>query len=193
MTSSRPFWKPAAPFRGYGCDLLVPFMGTLWNYGPVDEVAYVPVAPCHATVITRKLFNRLGGYDSGMIFYGAGEPELSVRAWLHGAEVVVVRDLQVEHEFKPAGELERFIGEVRPFWVQNCLRFGFLYLSDLGCMQMLRYYSRAFPVVFPEALHQVNESDVWDRRRFLEQRRERSFEWFVEYFGMTNQAGGEII
>lgn len=182
-----------SPYRGYGCDLVVPFMGTSWNSGPVDGVAHVPIAPCHATVMPRELFNRLGGYDSGMIWYGAGEPEMSIRAWLHGADVMVVGDLLVEHEFKPKEELQQFIGEVRPFWVHNCLRFGFLYLSELGCMQMLRYYSREFPAVFADALRCVNESDVWERRSFLEGQRQRSFEWLVNYFGMRNQAGGEIM
>ncbi|MGD0646515.1 MAG: glycosyltransferase [Acidobacteriaceae bacterium] len=185
--------QKGSPFRGYGCDLVVPCMGTSWNQGPVDGVAHVPIAPCHATVIPRELFNRLGGYDSGMILYGAGEPEFSIRGWMQGAEVVVVDGLQVEHEFKPKQELTEFIGNVRPFWVHNCLRFGFLYLSELGCMQMLRYYARTFPAIFPEALSRVNESDVWERRSFLEKQHQRSFDWLVNYFGMKDQAGGEII
>jgi len=185
--------QQGSPFRGYGCGLLIPFMGTYWNNGPVDGVAHVPVAPCHATVMTRDLFNRLGGYDSGMITYGAGEPELSVRAWLSGADVMVVSDLLVEHEFKPKAELDRFVSEVRPFWVHNCIRFGFLYLSELGCMQMLRYYSLEFPHLFTEALRRVNESDVWQRRNFLEERQQRPFRWLVDYFRMKDQAGGEVI
>jgi len=185
--------QAGSPYRGYGCDLLIPFMGTSWNPGPLDGVAHVPVAPCHATVMTRELFERLGGYDSGMIRYGAGEPELSIRAWLQGADVMVVSDLQVEHEFKPKEELDRFMNEVRPFWIHNCIRFGFLYLSELGCMQMLRYYSLQFPELFEDALRQVNESDVWERRNFLEERRQRPFQWLVDYFGMKDQAGGEVI
>jgi glycosyltransferase involved in cell wall biosynthesis len=184
---------PGSPFRGYGCDLLIPFMGTSWNNGPVDGVAHVPIAPCHATVMPRELFNRLGGYDSGMILYGAGEAEFSIRAWLQGADVMVVGDLLVEHEFKPKDVLANFIDEVRPLWIHNCIRFGFLYLSELGCMQMLRYYSLQYPELFTEALHRVNEGDVWQRRAFLEERQLRPFQWLVDYFGMKNQAGGEII
>jgi glycosyltransferase involved in cell wall biosynthesis len=180
-------------FRGYGCDLVIPFMGTSWNHGPVDGVAHVPVAPCHATVIPRELFNRLGGYDSGMILYGGGEAEFSIRAWLHGADVMVVGDLLVEHAFKPPDILEKFISEVRPLWIQNCIRFGFLYLSELGCLQMLRYYSLQYPELFTDALRGVNESDVWQRRAFLEARQKRPFQWLINYFGMKNQAGGEII
>jgi GT2 family glycosyltransferase len=168
-------------------------MGTCWNCGPVECSAHVPVAACSGTVMTRALFERLGGYDSGMLWYGAGEPEFSVRAWLHGAEIFVLEDLQVEHEFKSKEELARFIRNVRPFWVYNCIRFGLLYLSELGCMQLLRFYAQTFPSFFTEALRRIQQSDVWQRRRFLEMQRQRSFEWFVEYFGMRNQAGGEII
>ncbi len=185
--------QQGSPFRGYGCDLVIPFMGTAWNHGPVDTVAHVPIAPCHASVMTRELFHRLGGYDSGMIMYGAGEPEFSIRAWLQGADVMVVGDLQVEHEFKPKKELADFISEVRPFWIHNCIRFGFLYLSELGCMQMLRYYSLQFPELFPSALSSVNESDVWKRRTFLEERQQRSFQWLIDYFDMKDQAGGELL
>jgi glycosyltransferase involved in cell wall biosynthesis len=185
--------QQGSPFRGYGCDLAIPFMGTAWNHGPVDTVAHVPIAPCHASVMTRELFHRLGGYDSGMIMYGAGEPELSIRAWLQGADVMVVGDLQVEHEFKPKTELADFMSEVRPFWIHNCIRFGFLYLSELGCMQMLRYYSLQFPELFPSALSRVNESDVWQRRTFLEGQQQRSFQWLIDYFDMKDQAGGELL
>jgi hypothetical protein len=128
-----------------------------------------------------------------MMLYGAGEPEFSVRAWLHGAEILAVPELQVQHEFKPKDELTKFIGEVRPFWVHNCIRFGLLYLSELGCLQLLRYYARTFPAFFPGALCRINSSDVWERRTFLETQRARSFAWFVDYFGMKNQIGEEIV
>lgn len=180
-------------FRGYGCHLLVPLMATSWNSSPSMQGTYVPVAACSATVIPKELFARIGGYDSGMILYGAGEPEFSVRAWLAGAEIYSISDLEVEHEFKSRQEFSKFLKSVRQCWVHNCIRFGLLYLSELGCMQMLRYYARAFPGVFQGALGAVNKSDVWERRALLEKTRWRSFDWFVGRFGMKNQIGGEII
>jgi glycosyltransferase involved in cell wall biosynthesis len=181
------------PFRGYGCRLLVPLMGTSWNRETNGGVTPVPISVCSATVIPRDLFDKLGGYDPGMLQYGAGEPEFSVRAWLHGAEICSLADLEVEHEFKPRDEFTSFLAGVRLFWVHNCIRFGLLYLSELGCMQLLRYYARAFPAVFQQALEMVQSSNVWERREFLETRRQRSFEWFVGRFGLKNQIGGEII
>ncbi len=181
------------PFVGYGCRLVVPFMGTYWNREPLDEPTPVQVAACPATSLPRALFERLGGYDPGMRIYGAAEPEFSVRAWLHGAEILILPDLRVEHRFKPKAEREAFIGEVRPYMVHNSLRFGLLYLSEAGCFELLRYQARKFPNLFPDAIRMVEDSDVWARRATLERERERPFEWFVQRFDLKDQIGGEIL
>jgi glycosyltransferase involved in cell wall biosynthesis len=180
-------------FRGYGCDLLVPLMGTVWNRVPAEPEALVPVSVCSATVIPRELFHRLGGYDPDMILYGAGDPEFSIRAWLFGAEICALAALEVQHEFKPREEFSRFLESVRLYWVHNCIRFGLLYLSELGCMQMLRYHALAYPALFQSALDMVDRSNVWMRRAYLEKHRQHSFDWFVGRFALKNQIGGEII
>lgn len=180
-------------FTGYGCRLVVPFMGTYWNREPVEKPTPVQIAACPATALPRRLFERLGGYDPGMQLYGAAEPEFSLRAWLHGAEIMLVPDLKVEHRFKPKAEREAFIGEVRPFMVHNSLRFGLLYLSEDGCMQLLRYQARKFPNLFSSAIQMVEDSDVWARREALEQQRQRPFEWFVQRFDLKDQIGGDLL
>jgi glycosyltransferase involved in cell wall biosynthesis len=179
--------------RGYGCRLVVPFMGTHWNPNPVEGLAPVQIAPCSGTALPKALFDRLGGYDRGMLAYGAGEPEFSVRAWLHGAEIQIVGDLEVEHRFKPQDEMLDFIQKVRNFWVHNCIRFGLLYLSELSCLQLLAYYAKTFPSITPGALAMVEHSDVWERRTLLETQRKRSFDWFVERFGVTDELGRKIL
>jgi glycosyltransferase involved in cell wall biosynthesis len=183
----------ASGFRGHGCRLLVPFMGTAWIKESLEGLRPVPIAACSATILPRELFERLGGYDEGMMHYGGGEPEFSVRAWLKGAEILALGDIEVQHEFKSKGNLLQFLSRVRPSWVHNCIRFGLLYLSELGCMQLLRYYSRAFPAAFPNALKMIAAGNVWERRAFLEGHTERTFDWFVAHFGIKNQIGGEII
>jgi GT2 family glycosyltransferase len=178
-------------FRGYGCSLLVPMMGTTWNREPADGPAPVHVAPCHATVLTRDLFDRLGGYDPGMIIYGAGEPEFSIRAWLNGAEVINLPGLEVQHRFKPQEEFGQYISSVRPYWVHNCLRFALLYLSEAGCFQVIRHFALTSQF-FQVAIRMIDVSDVWERREHIEKQCIRSFYWFVQRFGLCNQAGGVI-
>lgn len=181
------------PFVGYGCRLAVPFMGTHWNREPVESPAEVQIAACPATVLSRDLFNRLGGYDDGMIMYGAAEPEFSVRAWLSGAEVILVPQMLVEHRFKPPQERLAFVRAMRKPMVCNSLRFGLLYADEDGALQMLRYYALKFPNLFQQALAMVNGSDVWARREHLESTLARPFSWFVDHFGLTDTAGGEIL
>lgn len=179
-------------FVGYGCRLVVPFMGTYWNRARTERPTEVQIAACPATVVPRELFIRLGGYDSGMVMYGAAEPEFSVRAWLSGAEIVVVPQLTVAHRFKPRQERRDFVRQVRQDMVCNGLRFGLLYSSQAGAMQLLRYYALMFPHLFQPALAQVQRSDVWERRAQLRAQLPRDFTWFVEHFNLKDQAGGDI-
>jgi len=180
-------------FIGYGCRLVVPFMGTYWNRDPVTGPTPVQIAACPATVLPRALFQQLGGYDEGMRLYGAAEPEFSLRAWLSGAELVLLPTLRVEHRFKPRRERQEFMSEVRPFMVHNSLRFGLLYLSEEGCLQLLRYHARKFPNLFDDAIRMVEASDVWRRRAMLERRLERPFSWFVQRFDLRDQSGEALL
>jgi glycosyltransferase involved in cell wall biosynthesis len=180
-------------FLGYGCRLATPVMGTYWNKGPFPGISPVQIAACAGAAISRELFMRLGGYDCGMPIYGGAEPEFSVRAWLQGAEVMVLPTLLVEHRFKPQSELRAFVEETRAIRVHNSLRFGLLYLSDLACLQLVRYFASRFPDEIAGAMKMIADSDVWQRRRLLEARRERSFNWFVKRFGIKDEAGPEIL
>jgi hypothetical protein len=95
------------------------------------------------------------------------------------------------HRFKGGDEMSDFLSSVRRYWVQNCLRFGLLYLSEAGCLQLLRHYARASPF-FQSAVRNVEQSDVWERRRYLEARRVRSFAWFAQRFALKTQSGAPI-
>jgi GT2 family glycosyltransferase len=184
--------NPEHTFAGYGCRLVVPFMGTYWNHTPTDKPVEVQIAACPATALTRELFDRIGGYDDGMVIYGAAEPEFSVRAWLYGAQVVLIPDLRVTHRFKPKSEARHFIRSIREHIVCNGLRFGLMYLDEPGAMQHLRYYALKFPNVFEVAAARVADSDVWLRRKELHANFVRPFSWFVDHFGVTDQFGGPL-
>jgi glycosyltransferase involved in cell wall biosynthesis len=182
-------------FRSYGCKLAVPRMGTVWNSGNGNghDSQKVQIAACHAAVLTRELFNELGGYDTGMILYGGGEPEFSLRTWLQGAEIVSVPGLEVHHQFKTRDEFALFLNSIRHYWVHNCLRFAMLYRTELGCMQVIQHYGKSFPEETQQALQLVEGSDVWEPRNWLEGRRRRSFDWFVGYFAVEDETGAQIL
>ncbi len=180
-------------FKGFGCQLLIPLMDTWWNNDLGTDTAPVQIAACSATVLSRDLFFRLGGYDTGMILYGGGEAEFSVRAWLHGAEVHAIRGLEVQHEFKSEEQLLPFMEQVRLVRVHNSIRFGLLYLSEPGCLQLLRYFALKESALFAKVLGMINRSDVWQRRAELEGQRLRPFEWFVQHFDLHDQVGGMVL
>ncbi len=184
---------PQSSFRGYGCNLVVPFMGTRWNRTWNSKGATVQIASSAGTALTRQLFRKLGEYDEGMIIYGAAEPEFSVRAWLSGAEVVLNPDVLVFHRFKLRRERNRFLKHLRPQMIHNSLRFGLLYLSELACLQMIRHFLMQFPSACFQALQQIYQSDVWNRRVYLEKRLIRSFNWFADYFALRDQVGNPIL
>ena len=183
---------PNSSFVGYGCRLVVPFMGTHWNQQHPEGFTDVEVASCAATALPRELFERLHGYDTGMLRYGAAEPEFSVRAWLYGAQILMLPQIVVEHRFKPPDERAAFLRSVREYMVHNGLRFGLLYSSELGALQLLRYYARKFPNLFASSIKRVSESDLWRRRAQIDHEQSRPFSWFVDHFRLKDHQGGEI-
>jgi Glycosyltransferases involved in cell wall biogenesis len=180
-------------FRGYGCSLVVPFMGTRWNRAPLARGLTVQIASAAGTALSRDLFWRIGGYDEGMRVYGAAEPEFSVRAWLSGAKIVSADGLEVSHRFKPRADRDAFIGRYRTDMVHNNLRFGLLYLSQMGVLQMIRHYSMTFPRHLPKACRLLSQSDVWERRSFLRKSLRFDFEWFIHRFDLLDQSGNQIL
>jgi glycosyltransferase involved in cell wall biosynthesis len=184
---------PGSAFKGYGCRLAVPYMGTHWERNLPQGSVPVQIAVSVATVLYRDLFFRVGGYDEGMILYGGAEPEFSIRAWLAGAEIMTAPKIEVEHEFKTRPEIDLFTRAMRPFMIHNCLRFGIIYLDHARVLTMLRYHSDQFPGQFAEALGLLADSDVWARREKLRSELSHDFEWFARKFELRDQVGRPLI
>ncbi len=180
------------PFAGFGCSLVVPWMGTRWNTSPPDGVGEVHVASSAATAVTRGWLVALGGYDEGMLTYGGAEPEFSVRCWLAGATVLSVPEFVILHRFKPRIERLEFLNKVRPLLVHNSLRFGLLYLNDAASLQMMRYYAMLYPEHVEWALPMLDASDVWKRRDELRSTLPFDFEWLVSRFNIRDHLGGPL-
>ncbi len=50
--------------------------------------------------LRREVFTEIGGFDSGMVLWGAEDSELSIRLWTSGYECWVVPELDVQHAFR---------------------------------------------------------------------------------------------
>jgi len=179
-------------FKACGCRLVVPHMGTWWNGKTPFELDPIQVAPCSATIIPRKLFESLGGYDNGMRLYGAAEPEFSVRAWLSGAEILALPEFELEHEFKNKQQRIEWLEEHRTDMVHNGIRFGLLYLSKKEILRMIRHYAMKFPAHMQDASKLLSDSDVWEKRAKLRESLKYNFEWYINKFSLNNQIGQPI-
>jgi glycosyltransferase involved in cell wall biosynthesis len=181
-------------FKGYGCKLVVPYMGTWWNIEPpAENRPFVQIASCAGTVLKKTLFERIGGYDPEMILYGGAEPEFSLRAWLSDAEIVSIPSLQVFHRFKTKPEVDLFLRDLRPTLIHNNLRFGFLYLSELGSLQMIRHFAMSYPEQVQDGIKLFEGSNVWKRKAYLKNSLRYDFEWFVNHFNLKNQVDQKIL
>lgn len=179
-------------FHGYGCTLVVPFMGTHWVRERPEDFVKTQVAASPATILKRRLFLDIGGFDAGMNLYGAIEPEFSVRAWLWGAEILGYPDLEVFHYFKNKEERDGWLGEARPSMIHNAVRFGILYLPEPLIIEMLRLYAMLFPANVQEGYRSVNTKAAFKRRRFLSANMKRDFMWFCNEFQLLDQGGEPI-
>ena len=178
--------------RSFGCRLVVPHMGTHWNTSPPDSAPHVQIASSAGTVLERALFERIGGYDEGMLHYGGFEPEFSVRAWCSGAEIVLAPAIEIAHRFKPVHERVAFVASARTAMVHNCLRFGVAHLPELMILEMVRLHALEFPDHIQAALRLLEQRGAWRRREELAETLKHDFGWFVDRFGLRDQVGRPI-
>jgi glycosyltransferase involved in cell wall biosynthesis len=179
-------------FRGYGCSLVVPHMGTRWNMYPPSSGKEIQIASSAGTALERELFWRIGGYDEGMVHYGGFEPEFSVRSWRSGARVVLSTGLEVSHRFKTPSECSRFTRSARTAMIHNCLRFGVVHLPESMILEMVRLHAVEFPTHIEAALQLLELRGAWRRRQELMGGLRYDFEDFSERFHLRDQLNAPI-
>jgi glycosyltransferase involved in cell wall biosynthesis len=180
-------------FRGFGCRLVVPFMGTHWVRERPSGAREVQIASSAGFAIRRSYFEELGGFDDGMILYGGYEPEFGLRVWLSGGSCVAASDLVIRHRFKTRASVDAWVAEHRSAMIHNSLRFGFSYMSNAACLQMLRHFSQIFPDHVEQAYAMLDLDGIFRRRRRLKRTLAHDFTWFARKFRLKNQAGGALI
>jgi glycosyltransferase involved in cell wall biosynthesis len=179
----------ASSFRGFGCQLTMPSMGVTWIPVPGAYGGYAPISSCAGTVIGRRLFHHLGGYDESLPLYGSAEPEFSIRAWLSGYEIVSLPGLQVRHRFRPRCEHDRFLASIAPVQLRNHLRFALYYLPDEWLARTCAHHARQHPDLFEPIWSELKASDAGARRALLAARLPRDFRWFAGAFPLLWQRG----
>ena len=148
----------------------------VWPLQPAAEAAYdvgIIGGGCH--VIRRDLFEKLGGYDIGMVAWGSEDQELCLRLWSLGYRVRVVPSVRVQHYFRESVEYATW-----PHVNYNKLRLIFQHFCPKRVEQS--FQRLANEPGFQEAFAKIESSDVWDRRCLLDEKRVRDAEWFFREF-----------
>jgi len=163
--------------RGYGLKLAGPYPNQEWLLRRTKTPQAVPLLPGCCWAMRRDVFNRTGGFDSGMVRWGSNDVEYSLRLWLLGYELQVVPDVEVLHLFR-----EGYPYHVRSEWVlYNKMRLAFVHF---GSRRIARVVSALQDYRgFPNAVARIIQSDVWIRRAALAGLRVRDAEWFFAKFG----------
>jgi len=93
--------RPAAEgSTGYGQKFRDATLAVEWLHQQSSEPYPAPLLCGCFLALRRDLFREIGGFDSGMVLWGAEDAELSVRLWTLGYECWLAPQVEVEHAFR---------------------------------------------------------------------------------------------
>jgi glycosyltransferase involved in cell wall biosynthesis len=154
-------------------------MDIAWLPDSGSMIHDIPFACSACIAVPKKVFNDVGGFDSGTRYWGSEDSELSMRAWLFGYEVVCDPSIRVSHAFK----------EEHPYHIAwfdelyNKARFAFSHFSVKRLESFLRGNTNV-PMML-DVLLEIQKSNVFTRRSKLFKRRVKSDDWFFQRFQMS--------
>ncbi|XP_013148333.1 PREDICTED: polypeptide N-acetylgalactosaminyltransferase 3-like [Papilio polytes] len=119
--------------------------------------------------VTKSLFWRLGGYDEGMMIWGAENLELSWRAWQCGARVEITPCSRVGHIFRRHSPY-KYPGGVSKVLNSNLARAATVWMDEWA--DFFFKFNPAVAVI-------RDEQNVGDRVQLREDLKCKSFEWYL--------------
>ena len=86
--------------RGFGLYLKDDDLNAAWVENTNGRPARVPILPGCCVAIRRDVFEKVGGFDDGMICSGGVDNEFCLRLWLLGYEQWIEPSVEVLHQFR---------------------------------------------------------------------------------------------
>ncbi|MBS0559275.1 MAG: glycosyltransferase [Proteobacteria bacterium] len=152
-------------------------LGIEWLPAPGNKPPEVPMLAGACIAMRRELFERIGGFDEGLIRWGSEDAELSLRLWMEGYEQRVVPDVTIDHLFR----------DKHPYAVDwagilyNQLRVAFVHFTQ---DRVRRVIERMKPFGdFAAACALLADSDTSLRRDEVHARRSRDDDAYFARFG----------
>ncbi len=161
---------------GYGQKWCDASLSVAWLGKQSDSPYPTPLICGCFLALRREVFTATGGFDPGLVLWGAEDSELSIRLWLLGYECWVVPQVNVRHAFRA-----RFPYEVK--WepiLHNRLRLA---STHLGSRRLVRVVDRLKQYdEFAAASVRLLTGDMATRSSKLRASRIHDDDWFFERF-----------
>lgn len=164
--------------KGYGLAFKSCALDVEWLTKKENKPYEIPMAGCACLVVSRKLFNSIGRFDSGLKQWGC-EEEICIRSWLLGNSVIVVPKVEVGHLFR-----SQFPYEVNnSMIIRNILRLAYSHFKKERIKKVIDSWKKHSD--FFRAYISNLFSDVLIRRFTLFRKRKFNDDWFFDKFCMN--------
>jgi GT2 family glycosyltransferase len=162
--------------QGYGGTWRLPELYFDWlgyqGTGPHDA----PLLGGAFLAMRQDMFEACGGFDAGLVGWGADDSELCARLWMLGHSCLVIPTIAVTHEFRRAFPYE--VDEA--LVVHNLLRLAVVHLGAERLERVLDHY-RMHPSA-ARAFALIAAGDTYQRRAAVHSSRRHDDAWFFERF-----------
>lgn len=169
--------KPASfECTGYGQKWSDAALGVEWLARQNAKPYQTPLLCGCFLGMRRDVFTQIGGFDGGMVLWGAEDSEISIRLWTCGYECWVAPSVEVQHMFRA-----QFPYEVK--WepvLHNRLRLAALHFGPrrlLRVIERLKKYDE-----FAAASVRLLSGDLASRANHLRDLRRFDDDWFFHKF-----------
>ena len=140
-----------------------------FNWIPDDGTDPTPSVAGHCFAFTKQWWDEIGGFDTGMYKWGCENIEFSLRTWLAGGSVEIVRDSIVAHWFKNKFNYEFDTTTLE----QNKARIAEVWFGD---------YKRLFYQAIRKQPGIIKFGDLSERMAIRDRIQKRPFQWFLDNF-----------
>ena len=140
-----------------------------FNWVPDDGSDWTPALAGHCFAFTKKWWEEIGGFDTGMYKWGCENIEFSLRTWMAGGTVEIVRGSVVAHWFKNTFNYEFDTTTLE----QNKARIAEVWFGD---------HKRLFYQAIRKKPGDIKFGDLSERIAIRDRIQKRPFQWFLDNF-----------
>jgi len=179
-------WKNARGLAGYGFRMDLSRFECEWIPAPeLERRGSFFVIPCFVgccVALTRKLYEKLGGFDPDMLQWGMEDIDFGIKAWLMGHEILNDPLASIGHRF--SGTFNYPVDQEQP--LVNQLRTARKHFSEPVWKPWLRRFRGRHAALWEKvwSLYKEREASVERERQHLLSCRVRDELWYAERFGL---------